>query len=314
MVHLEHNWLMAGGPWWVHTVSQLLEPTELTSLELGTLWRLSENLKFVRDNVELALLSQDFSKSPSTFAVWERFLLREAQTHDALSISRDLVSHSVSHGELGPVAFRARWEALGFEANAQNSGTPADDYLDGLFAGGRSGPDAPLPELGNPNMGSRARQTADFLRVLEPSCTDVVFDLGSGSGKFALTISASCVCHVVGVELCADYVCESRSCACGLGLINARFEHADARDVDLSPGSIFYLYHPFRGTVASTVAEHLGALARLKDIRIFSAGPLLGYGEYFLREVEKGSLKLNERRGEFSEVMVLSSARVSGFP
>jgi hypothetical protein len=301
---------MSGGPWWVERVAGLLEPSALTALELGALWRLCENLKFVRDNVELALLSQDFARFPETAAVWGRFVVREAQARQALNASREGVSINLSRGALGPAAFRAGWEGLGFKANAQDSGTPADDYLDGLFASRRRGPDAPLPPLGNPNMGSRARQAADFLGVVEPGQADVVFDLGSGSGKFALTVSASTLSRVVGIELCADYVGESRTCANALALRNARFEHADVRSADLSEGSIFYLYHPFRGAVASAVAELLGALARLKDIRIFSSGPLLGYGEFFMREVAKGSLTLRQRRGEFSEVMLLSSASV----
>lgn len=296
-----------GEPWWPRHVSALLEPHDVSGLELGPLWRLSQKLRFIKDNVSPSLLPQDFTNFPHTAAIWEQFLVREAQTLRALNALRENVSSSLSYG--GPTVFRARWEGLGFETNPNDSGTPADDYLDGLFASGQRCADAPIPQLGNPNMGSRARQTADFLHVIEPTSDDVVFDLGSGSGKFALTVSASTACHVVGIELCDDYVRESQSCAGDLALSNAQFKHGDARDADLTAGTVFYLYHPFRGAVASVVAEQLSALASEKDIRIFSSGPLLGYGEYFLREVAKGSLQLNERRGEFSEVMVLSSSR-----
>lgn len=304
---LEHNRFM-GGPWWVQRVARLLEPADISSLALGSLWRLCEGVKFVRENVEPALLSQDVAHFPEVAAVWERFEQREADVHQALVAARNSVCGRVSTGALGPAAFRAEWQGLGFTTNADDAGTPADDYLDGLFSADHRA-QLPLPVLGNPNIGSRARQTADFINALEPGRDDVVFDLGSGSGKLALTVSASTLSQVVGVEFCADYVDEARSTAATLSLRNARFVACDARDVDLSPGSIFYLYHPFRGDVASTVAHALGALAREKDIRIFSAGPLCGYGEFFEREVANGALRLHERRGAFSEAMVLFSAR-----
>ncbi len=55
------------------------------------------------------------------------------------------------------------------------------------------------------------------------------------------------------------------------------------------------------------MAERLGALGKNQRIRIFSSGPTLGYGEFFLREVDKGNLALRQRRGEFSQALVLSS-------
>jgi hypothetical protein len=81
-------------------------------------------------------------------------------------------------------------------------------------------------------------------------------------------------------------------------------------DVDLSQGSIFYLYYPFHGAVAQAVAAELGRLARTRPIAVYSSGPANEYGEYFLDQVANGSLVLSERRGEFAEVMVLRSARV----
>lgn len=297
-----------GEPWWVERVEQLLEPENLFGVGLGALWRLCEGLKFVRENVEPALFAKDVARFPELAQLWARFERREAQAREATAAARTEVRGRVSSGALGPAEFRAEWQGLGFTPNADDGGTPADDYLDGLFSVARPAL-LPLPLLGNPNIGSRARQTADFISALEPGVADVVFDLGSGSGKLALTVSASTVSQVVGVELCAAYVDEARSTAVNLSLRNTRFVHADAREVDLSQGSVFYLYHPFRGEVASTVAQALGALAREKDIRIFSAGPACGYGEYFEREVAQGSLRLRERRGPFSEVMVLSSAR-----
>ena len=84
--------------------------------------------------------------------------------------------------------------------------------------------------------------------------------------------------------------------------------HCDAREAELSGGTVFYLYFPFRGAVAETVAHRLGQLARHKDIRVYAAGPMLEYGEYFDREVQKGHFTRAGRRGEFEEVQLLRSA------
>jgi hypothetical protein len=74
--------------------------------------------------------------------------------------------------------------------------------------------------------------------------------------------------------------------------------------VDLAPGTIFYLYHPFHGAVARDVAVALGALGAAKPITIYVAGPRQDYGEHFLAQP---GLAVSERRGEFGEVLVLRS-------
>ena len=111
------------------------------------------------------------------------------------------------------------------------------------------------------------------------------------------------------MEFLAGPVESARGSAASLGLTNVVFDHADVRDVDLGDGSIFYLYFPFRGDVASTVAATLGALAREKDVVVYFSGPERDFAEYFRREVAGGALREVERRGEFGEVSVLASER-----
>ena len=299
---------MPRGPWWISRVDVLSAPVELGLLGLGGLWRLSESLQFVRDNVDAALLPADFLGTPSAEPAWSAFLRRELDVRRALREAGARVVKQIQRGELGPRDFRVTWETLGFLPHAEDAGTAADDYLDGLFQMTRLTLGEEMPVDGSPNMASRAERVADFLKVTEPSAADVVMDLGSGNGKFALTVSSSSLTRVVGVELGGSYVAAARRTAHGLALQNVHFIHADVRDVDLSPGSIFYLYHPFRGVVAKTVSEMLGRLARRKDITVYLAGPGVGYAEHFLHEVETGALSLRERRGEFSDVLVLGSA------
>jgi hypothetical protein len=289
-------------------VAALELPISLEQLSLGSLWNLNECLRFVRDNVQPFLLAQDEAAMPGVSLRWNAFLSRETSVRQALSVARAIELTSIRTGNRLPQAFRAHWEALGFVGHQHRDGTPADDYLDGLFLTSRLSfvsSDAPFA---NVNIGSRASRISDFLSITAPGRTDVVFDLGSGSGKLALTVAASSLATVQGIELVENAVDDANSSAIGLGLSNVGFQCADVRDVDLSPGTLFYLYFPFRGPVASAVAVTLGALARKKNITVYASGPLRDYAEFFLREVERGALRLAQRRGEFGEVMVLCSA------
>ncbi|MCA2976924.1 MAG: hypothetical protein INH41_00510 [Myxococcaceae bacterium] len=296
-------------PWWFSHVSSLVEPAGVDELSLGTLWSLSERLRFVRDNVDPALLAVDLQAAPAASVTWATFLAREAQVALALGLATEAEQRTIRTGGRPPAAFRAHWEKLGVRGHERRDGSPADDYLDALFKTSRLTYVSSTEERVHVNLGSRASRVSDFLSVTAPAEDDVVFDLGSGSGKLALTVAASSVTAVQGVELLAHAVADSNGSARALGLQNVAFHRADVRDVDLSAGSIFYLYYPFHGAVASTVASTLGQLADQKDITIYASGPNRDYGEFFLREVDRGALSLAERRGEFDEVMVLQSAR-----
>lgn len=296
-------------PWWFSHVAALGRPVELDALSLGALWSVSEGLRFVRDNVDAGALAVDQAGSPEAGEAWAGFLAREAQVRRCLSSATALEHATIRAGGRPPAAFRAHWEAMGFERWAHRDGTPADDYLDALSGTSRLAFTSSEVPFANVNLASRASRVADFLSVAAPAAGDVVFDLGAGSGKLALTVAASCAAAVRGVELLEGAVADATSSAAAMGLSNVAFARADVRDVDLSGGSVFYLYFPFRGAVASAVAATLGALAEQKDITIYTSGPAQEYGEFFTREVDAGRLRLSERRGEFGEVMVLRSER-----
>jgi hypothetical protein len=221
-----------------------------------------------------------------------------------LAASSERLAEWLRTGLLGPSEFCAGWEALGFVRHEESGGTPADDYLDGLFDVSRFAEDVAGPEHGHLNLPARASRVADFFEVTRPAATDVVFDLGSGSGKLALTVAASRHTQVRGVEFVDAHVADSVRSATRLGLGKAAFACADVRDVGLDAGTIFFLSYPFHGPVAATVADALGALGRDKPITIYASGPVRDYGEYFLAQ---SSLELVERRGEFGDVMVMRS-------
>lgn len=296
------------GPWWVARVRSLLDPIRLEALGLGELWRLRERLEFVRLNVEPHLLELDLAATPASAQTWQALGPRALEVADALEVAALALAVRLKSGALSPVAFRAHWEALGFVRHADGGGTRADDFLDGMFHLSRLEAGDERVSGATLNLSSRAERVADFLAAMRPSATDVVFDLGSGSGKVALTVAASTSCAVHGVEIVSSFVDDSRRSATSYGLERAQFTRADVRDVDLSSGTIFYLFHPFHGPIAHTVAASLAALAQRAPISLYLAGPELGFGEHFQPHIASGALRLVEHRGEFGEVSVLTSS------
>lgn len=297
-------------PWWISTAQELTARVDAAAdASLGHLWHLNQRVRFVHDNVTDSEVAADERGTPGCDAQWQRFRSTADRLERAL---REATAAEITRLRTSPrdePTFRLKWESLGFVPHAAHEGTPADDYLDALYAISRLDVRPSEQQFANIDLSSRAGRVSDFLTVTEPTAEDVVFDLGSGSGKVALTVAGSANTRVKGVEVVPAHVQKAAATGKALGLDNLSFSEADVRDVDLSSGSIFYLYHPFRGPVASDVALILGQLAREKDICLYVAGPAWGFQEYFQREVDRGALHVRERRGSFDEVTVLDSER-----
>ncbi len=294
---------MGQEPWWMDRVARLLSPVELNR-EVGGLWHLAEGLQFIRENVEPELLRLDFEALPQARERWTAFSEREAEVGGALTAAVASVAAAFRRGEWGPGAFRSSWEGRGFVPHQEGGGTPADDYLDALCQVSRLTLGEPRPPAGNLNMASRAERIAEFLEMTRPAATDLVIDLGSGSGKLALTVAASTFARVRGIEYGESYVAAARRSADFLGVQNLSFVHSDVRSEDLSEGTIFFLYYPFHGEVARAVAQTLGRLGEEKAITVCLRGPRNDFADHFLGQ---GSLQVAERRGEFSETLLLRS-------
>jgi hypothetical protein len=297
-------------PWWVARVQALLDPPRLEALGLGQLWRLREQLEFVRLNVQPELLAIDVTQNVSCAQTWNALAPRAEEVAVALRVAELELGARLKSGALAPEAFLALWAGLGFARHADGGGTPADDYLDGMFHLSRLEAGDQRVSGATLNLSSRAERVSDFLSAMKPGPTDVVFDLGSGSGKVALTVAASTRCSVHGVEIVSSFVDDSRRSADSFGMSRAQFTAADVRDVDFSGGTIFYLFHPFHGPIAQHVAASLAELALRAPISLYVAGPQLGFGEHFQPHLASGALRLVEHRGEFGEVSVLASSLV----
>jgi SAM-dependent methyltransferase len=102
---------------------------------------------------------------------------------------------------------------------------------------------------------------------------DVFFDLGSGLGQVVLLAHLLTGVAARGVEIEPAYCEYARGCARRLGLSGVDFVEGDARVADLSAGTVFYLFTPFKGMVLSQVMERVRMVASSREIRVVSYGP-----------------------------------------
>jgi len=79
----------------------------------------------------------------------------------------------------------------------------------------------------------------------------------------------------VGIEIEPAYVVCARAAAAALDLRNVHFVQGDARTADLSTGTVFYLYTPFKGEVLREVLERLRQEATRRRIRVCAFGPCM---------------------------------------
>jgi hypothetical protein len=133
-----------------------------------------------------------------------------------------------------------------------------------------------------------ARHIFDLIDRTALTERDLLIDLGSGLGHVPLLASICTGAHCIGIELEAAYVDCARESAQTLNLNNVTFIQRDARESDLSGGTVFYMYTPFTGTILRAVLNSLRQQAACREIRICTFGPCtrIVAGERWLKGVE----------------------------
>ncbi|HET6805684.1 MAG TPA: hypothetical protein VFH59_09620 [Frateuria sp.] len=173
----------------------------------------------------------------------------------------------------GPALFR-RW----LEASPATPAGEGYDALDELVAG--------LLRLAEPGTGgpalepgmvfyqpTPARHVLDMLARVRLAPRDVLVDLGSGLGHVPMLASLCTGARALGVEWQESHVTVARAAARALRLARVTFVAGDARDADLSAGTVFFLYTPFVGAVLRQVLDALHAEGRRRPIRVCTFGP-----------------------------------------
>ena len=152
------------------------------------------------------------------------------------------------------------------------------DYLDELVSGVLrfAEPDAGIGALAAEMVSYQptpARHIFDFIARARISGRDVMIDLGSGLGHVPLLASICTGAHGVGIEVEPAYADCARHSASELNLSNVTFLQQDARDADLSSGTVFFLYTPFMGGILRDVLGKLRRVASDHDVRVCTFGP-----------------------------------------
>lgn len=199
--------------------------------------------------------------------------LEEANQQLYQSIRQD-IQHSVGAEKL------LEW------VRAAESGEPAEipvdgeryDHLDALLSGILQ-LDEPDPDGSEPHeemvfyQPTPARHILELIRRAGISERDVLIDLGSGLGHVPLLVAICTGARCIGIEWEANYVDCARRCASTMNLSDVTFIRQDAREADLSMGTVFYLYTPFKGAMLSEMLVILKREAGAREIRICTLGP-----------------------------------------
>lgn len=120
---------------------------------------------------------------------------------------------------------------------------------------------------------------------------DLFVDLGSGLGQVTLLVHLLSGARTKGIEIEPAFVTYARNLAAELELAQVEFIAADARDADLSGGTVYFLYTPFQGRMLTSVLNRLRAACRFGPRRICSLGPCsraLQQQDWLRREGEVG--------------------------
>lgn len=187
------------------------------------------------------------------------------------SINRDLYEEMRGQIRLG---IRPVWPGLSLAV----TGREGYDYLDALVSGvlqldpGQTHI-AALPAEMVPYQPTPARHIFDLVRITRLREDEVFVDLGSGLGHVPLMVNICTGARAIGIEIETAYVDCARRVAAALNLANVSFLQQDARLADLSTGTVFYLYTPFKGSILRAVLDALKQQAARRSIRICTYGP-----------------------------------------
>lgn len=207
-------------------------------------------------------------------AVWARTRLDQA--HERIFA---VYRRRIRENTLTPEAFRALLGTYATPARQETwSDPPPYDHLDKLvdrFLSIDSPPPTQRPVEAEmvPYQATPVRIVLDMASRLALSPGDVFYDLGAGIGRVVFVMALASAGQMKGVEVERAYVEFAQDRARDLKLAQVTFINADARAVDYTDGTVFFLYTPFKRTILRSVLTLLRAQAGTRPIRICSYGP-----------------------------------------
>lgn len=118
-----------------------------------------------------------------------------------------------------------------------------------------------------------ARFILDLVERLPLGPDDVFYDLGAGLGRVALLVGLLTPAQVKGIEYDPGHCAYAWQCAQPLPVSRVHFINADAREADVSDGTVFFMYTPFRGNLLHDMLERLKREAHRRPMTLATYGP-----------------------------------------
>lgn len=214
---------------------------------------------------------------PDEAAIYERVASIRARLEDVNSEFYESIRAQIRSGTRLDELFRWMWSSCHEESEAMAPGLNYD-HLDEVVSGVLQFEEPGTASLHpDPEMvfyqPTPVRHVLDLISSNALSESDVLFDLGAGLGHVPILVSIFTGARCVGIEIDPAFIASAQGCVRRLGLSRVTFIHGDARTADLSNGTVFYLYSPFKGTILSTVLRRLEEESANRPIRICTFGP-----------------------------------------
>ena len=118
-----------------------------------------------------------------------------------------------------------------------------------------------------------ARIVLELIERVSLKKEDVFYDVGSGLGQVSMLVNLLSGVRAKGVDFEPAYCDYARRCAKELNLSRVEYINADAREVDYSDGTVFFMYTPFEGRLLQEVLERLKGESRRRKIKVCTYGP-----------------------------------------
>jgi hypothetical protein len=117
-----------------------------------------------------------------------------------------------------------------------------------------------------------ARTVLDLVDQVPLTADDVFYDIGAGLGHVAIMVHLLTGVAARGVEIEASYCRHAQRCVEELNLSRTYFINRDAREVDYTDGTVFFMYTPFSGELLQTVLSTLANIARYHPFTLCTFG------------------------------------------
>lgn len=113
----------------------------------------------------------------------------------------------------------------------------------------------------------------DLVEQADFRTDDVFYDIGTGLGHVVILVHLLTGIHAQGVEIDPAYCQYAQRLVDELHLSVVEFFNADARYVDYTDGSMFFLYTPFKDALLHEVLQKIRHDTQGRNIQLYTLGP-----------------------------------------